>query len=98
MLDRQLNHKGPSRCRISFSNIHSYKTGKNINVSNVNVINPPITTVANGLCTSESIDADKAIGKKPKLATQAVMSTGRRRRRALAKTASIVAAPPRAHG
>ena len=38
---------------------------------------PPITTVARGRCTSEPGPVLKAIGIKPRLATRAVMSTGR---------------------
>lgn len=40
---------------------------------------PPITTVARGLCTSAPAEEEIAIGKKPKLATDAVIRTGRRR-------------------
>ena len=53
-----------------------YKTGNTISVNAVAVINPPITTVANGRCTSAPDEFDNAIGKKPKAATVAVINTG----------------------
>jgi len=45
-----------------------------------------MTTVAKGRCTSDPADVEKAIGMKPKLATQAVMSTGRNLRLAPSNT------------
>ena len=56
-----------------------YKQGSTTNVKNVAVINPPITTVANGFCTSAPAPLLNAIGKKPSEATAAVISTGRKR-------------------
>ena len=53
-----------------------YKTGNTINVNKVDEIKPPITTVANGFCTSEPGDVLNAIGKKPNDATAAVAMTG----------------------
>ena len=41
------------------------------------IINPPITTVASGRCTSAPEPLLKAIGKKPSDATKAVIKTGR---------------------
>ena len=46
-------------------------------VRKVAVINPPITTVARGRCTSAPPDVEIAIGKNPKEATAAVIITGR---------------------
>ncbi|EIA07107.1 hypothetical protein HJ01_03588 [Flavobacterium frigoris PS1] len=63
---------------IPFSNI-IYKIGKINNVRNVATINPPITTVANGFCTSAPEPLLSAIGKKPNDATSAVINTGRKR-------------------
>ena len=40
-------------------------------------INPPITTVAKGRCTSAPAEVETAIGKKPIAAAEAVSSTGR---------------------
>ena len=53
-----------------------YKMGNTNNVSNVEVNNPPITTVANGRCTSAPADAEIAIGKKPKTSVKAVNIIG----------------------
>ena len=53
--------------------------GNTSNVSNVLVIKPPITTVANGRCTSAPSPCESAIGKKPIEATRAVIKTGRKR-------------------
>ena len=53
-----------------------YKTGKTIKVRMVEVINPPITTVAKGRCTSAPAEVDKAMGRKPIEATEAVIITG----------------------
>jgi hypothetical protein len=57
--------------RVSASKTHSYRTGSSINVSKVEVTSPPMTTEAKGRCTSEPIEVEKAMGKKPMLATQA---------------------------
>ena len=46
-------------------------------VNSVAVNNPPITTVANGRCTSAPADDEIAIGKNPKAAAAAVNKTGR---------------------
>ncbi len=45
----------------------------------VAVTKPPITTVANGRCTSAPAFVDIAIGKNPNAAAEAVSSTGRNR-------------------
>ena len=71
-----------SACRftsigLSFSNIHSYRTGRSSRVNKVEVKSPPRTTLARGRWTSAPVDVESAIGMKPKLATQAVISTGR---------------------
>ncbi len=55
------------------------KGGSTSSVSNVALISPPMTTVANGLCTSAPVSVASAIGTKPSDATIAVMATGRRR-------------------
>jgi len=47
-----------------------------------------MTTEASGRCTSAPVEVETAMGKKPKLATQAVISTGRSLRLAPAITAS----------
>src|SRR5918995_741167 len=66
-------------------------------VSTVDVIRPPITTVANGRCTSAPADLASAIGRNPRLATHAVMRTGRSRVSAPRLTASSTARPQRQH-
>ncbi len=48
-------------------------------VSIVEVISPPITTVANGFCTSAPAEVESAIGKKPIMVDEAVNNTGRKR-------------------
>src|SRR5690606_37110995 len=53
-----------------------YNRGNTNNVNAVAEINPPITTVAKGFCTSAPALVLNAIGKKPKLATDAVINTG----------------------
>ena len=50
--------------------------GRITNVRNVAVINPPITTVAKGRCTSAPPEVEIAMGKNPKEATAAVIITG----------------------
>ena len=54
-----------------------YKIGNTIKVSKVAENKPPITTVANGFCTSAPPLVDNAIGKNPNEATAAVIKTGR---------------------
>src|SRR6266513_124394 len=58
---------------------HAYRTGKTINVRSVELRLPPMTTVASGRCTSAPVPMAMAIGTKPRLATRAVISTGRSR-------------------
>ena len=53
-----------------------YKQGSTTSVKNVADNKPPITTVANGRCTSAPEELDNAIGRKPSEATAAVNSTG----------------------
>src|SRR5690606_4034002 len=53
-----------------------YNRGSTNKVNAVAEINPPITTVAKGFCTSAPALVLNAIGKKPKLATDAVINTG----------------------
>ena len=65
----------------SFSSKIEYKTGKTINVNTVEVTKPPITTVANGFCTSAPAEVEIAIGKNPNAAAEAVSNTGRKRSR-----------------
>ena len=72
---------------------HSYKAGSKIKVKNVELNTPPITTVANGLCTSAPALLASAIGTNPKLATSAVISTGRNRVSAPSRTASATPWP-----
>ena len=54
---------------------------------------PPITTVASGRCTSAPAPTLNAIGTKPRLATSAVISTGRRRVSAPSRIASSSGLP-----
>ena len=53
--------------------------GKTNKVKKVAINKPPITTVANGLCTSAPSPVLSAIGKNPSEATDAVINTGRKR-------------------
>lgn len=50
-----------------------------MSVRAVETIKPPITTVANGRCTSAPADLAMAIGTKPSEATRPVRNTGRNR-------------------
>lgn len=56
-----------------------YSKGNTKSVRKVAVINPPITTVAKGFCTSAPALVLMAIGRKPSEATVAVINTGLRR-------------------
>ena len=49
-----------------------------MSVSTVDTMRPPMTTVANGRCTSAPADWATAIGTKPSEATRPVRNTGRR--------------------
>ena len=55
----------------------SNRRGRAIIVSIVEVNNPPITTVASGLCTSAPAPVEIAIGRNPIAAAPAVSITGR---------------------
>lgn len=57
----------------------AYSTGSMTSVSMVEVKRPPMTTVANGRCTSAPAEPLTAIGKKPSIAAAAVSMIGRRR-------------------
>src|SRR6185369_18050565 len=70
-----------------------YSVGRINNVSNVDVMRPPITTVASGLCTSAPAEVAIAIGMNPRLATSAVINTGRNRTRVPSLKASSVDIP-----
>ena len=61
---------------IPFSKM-TYRIGSTKSVKKVAMSKPPITTVANGRCTSAPAPLLMAIGKKPSEATKAVISTGR---------------------
>src|SRR6266446_593065 len=67
--------------------------GSTNKVSAVEVINPPITTVASGLWTSAPVPVAIAIGTKPSEATRAVISTGRTRSIAPLKIAPPTSSP-----
>ena len=56
---------------------------------------PPMTTVAKGRWTSAPIPVLKAIGRNPRLATSAVINTGRRRVIAASSTACSSGVPRR---
>ncbi len=57
---------------------HKYSVGNTQSVNSVLVMTPPITTVANGRCTSAPADVLVAIGTNPTLATKAVIRIVRR--------------------
>src|SRR3546814_18446924 len=57
--------------------IHSYNTGSRNSVNKVEVINPPTTTDASGLCVSAPTPLDRSIGTRPRIETLADISNGR---------------------
>ena len=62
---------------LGFRFFHFQVDNGNINnVRIVELINPPITTMARGFCVSEPIPVDTAAGNKPMAAINAVMTTG----------------------
>ena len=81
----------PLRSRPWYS---TYITGSTSKVSAVAVINPPITTVASGRCTSAPAPLLNAMGRKPSEATEAVISTGRRRAAVPWRTRSTTSLTP----
>ena len=48
-----------------------------------------MTTIANGFCVCEPMPCDSAAGKRPSVATSVVIRTGRNRRSAACRAASI---------
>jgi len=64
-----------------------YRTRNTSSDITIAPITPPMTTVASGRWTSAPTPVLNAIGRKPKLATSVVMSTGRRRVSAARSTA-----------
>src|SRR5690625_3439830 len=79
--------------RAARSSIQSYNTGNNTNVSNVEVIRPPTTTVASGRWVSAPTPLESSIGTRPRMATLAVIITGRMRNAVPRITASRTARP-----
>jgi hypothetical protein len=77
----------------SFFPSHAYSAGSTKSVSSVALINPPITTVAIGRCTSAPVPVASAIGTNPRDATSAVIATGRSRVSAPSCSASSRARP-----
>ena len=71
----------------------AYSTGSTNSVSMVEVMIPPMTTEASGFWTSAPRPCASAIGTKPRAATAAVMSTGRRRKTLPSMTASSSSFP-----
>ena len=71
-----------------------YRIGNTKSVRNVARSKPPITTVASGRCTSEPAPVLVAIGKNPSEATNAVISTGRKRIFVPSKTIFFVSVSP----
>ena len=59
--------------------------GMTSDVRRVEVMSPPMTTVASGRCISAPSLVDRAIGRNPRLATMAVMRTGLSRVMAVSK-------------
>ena len=57
-------------------NSHAYTVGSTSNVNTVEVMSPPMTTVASGFCTSAPAPCAIAIGTKPSEATSAVIKHG----------------------
>src|SRR3989304_7948665 len=58
---------------------HAYSNGSNRSVRIVDVIRPPITTVANGRWTSAPVPCESAIGRAPSAPGTARLGTGRGR-------------------
>ncbi len=52
-----------------------------------------MTTVASGLCTSAPVPVLSAMGKKPRLATSAVIETGRSLVKAPLRTVTAIVVP-----
>ena len=66
----------PVELGVDFLSNSIYKMGKTYSVNKVASKSPPITTVANGRCTSAPAPLLMAMGKKPREATSAVINTG----------------------
>ena len=75
---------------------HTYNTGNTSKVSKVAETKPPITTVANGRCTSAPAPLLNAMGKNPSEATAAVINTGRKRILVPCNTTCFISATPAA--
>lgn len=72
------HHQSPQskKTHRSRANHHPYNDGSTTRVRRVDVTSPPMTTVASGRWTSAPAVVDSAIGRNPKLATEAVINTG----------------------
>src|SRR5581483_10262421 len=88
--DRSGNERGVGLTRRS---TQSYKTGSKTSFKNVDVSNPPMTTIARGRCTSAPAPVAIAIGTNPRLATSAVIKIGRSRVSEPSNTASRTCLP-----
>jgi len=65
-----------------------------IMVSSVEVTSPPMTTVARGRCTSAPAEVEMAMGRKPRAAADAVITTGRSLSRVPLKIRSLMSVMP----
>ena len=71
----------------------TYSVGSTISVSSVADTSPPMMTTASGLCVSDPMPCDSAIGSSPSIASSDVISTVRSRASAPLRTASISGVP-----
>src|SRR6056297_256227 len=88
-----ISFKGETSTSVRGSANQRYTAGRTSSVSNVDVIRPPTTTAASGRCTFEPIPSASNSGTRPRIATEAVIRTGRRRRSAPTRTASSISRP-----
>ena len=94
LINKILHHDGrlpEGFSKLSSTSLPCTNRYNNDNTSNVNKVDdkiPPMTTVANGRCTSAPVPVTSATGTNPSDATNAVINTGRRRVMARSKMAS----------
>ena len=86
VLSALYNAASPARFEYTILKIE----GRIRSVKSVEVISPPITTVANGFWVSEPIPVDNAAGSNPSIAINAVIKTGRTLVKAPLRTASAI--------
>src|SRR6266478_5794807 len=91
--EQHLNRRVHGSSSLRRPAVKQYRLGSTNNVNNKVDSNPPTTTVASGLCTSDPMPVARAAGTIPNSATRIIINTGRNCAFAPAMAASSAVTP-----